>query len=85
MKVSEVYMHHIVRLNPTWACKRALVVFTHMYFCEVLDNHVLVFLLIGWNMLCIQLASSSTTTGNIMYLLLFLFLFLFLWSLILFI
>lgn len=83
MKVSEVYMHRVVRLNPTWACKRALSVFTHMYFCEALDNHVLVFLLIGWNMLRIQLASSSTTTGNITYL--FLLLFLLLWSLVLFI
>jgi hypothetical protein len=51
MKVSEVYMCRIVGLNPTWACERALAVFTHMYFCEVLDNQVLVFLLIRWNML----------------------------------
>ena len=83
MEVHEVYMCRVVRLNPTWACERALAVFTHIYFHEALDYHVLLFLLIGWNVLHIQLASSGTTTGNVMYLLLFLLLFL--WSLVVFI
>jgi hypothetical protein len=59
VKVGKMYMRRTLRLNPTRTHERALAVFTHVHFYKVLDKCVLVFLFIGWNMLCIQLAVAA--------------------------
>ena len=67
MKVREVYMRSAFCIYPAGSLESTLAVFTHVEFCETLDNSVLIDFFLGWDVLLLFLLLSLLIVLTIIF------------------